>query len=249
MQWDDSAIILSARKHGETSAVVRVLAREHGVFAGVVRGINSKANRGVVQPGNVVNATWNARLAEHIGTFKLELQQAYAAHIMADATRLAALTSACSIVELAMPERHPYPRLYRLFSTFLEDLIGRENWLQNYVRLELDLLAEAGFGLDLSECAATGSKEGLLYVSPKSGRAVSAEAGEPYRDKLLALPAFLLTPTKENAADMQETLAGVRLSGYFLDHWLLAPHNRKLPAARQRLLEILKVHDVKEIAS
>lgn len=241
MHWGDNAIILSVRKHGETSAVVRMLAREHGVYAGVVKGVTSKSNRGIFQLGNVVDAKWSARLSEHLGMFKTELVTPHAAHVMNDAAKLSALTSACAMVELSLPERHPYPRLYELFLQFLVDMHDNDHWLEDYVSLELDLLAEAGFGLDLSRCAATGTTEELIYVSPKSGRAVCREAGEPYRKKMLPLPGFLLpSPGGGSLGNIEETLAGLRLSGYFLTHWLLEPHNRKLPPARARLLQILK---------
>jgi DNA repair protein RecO (recombination protein O) len=241
MHWTDTAIILSARKHGETSAVVRLFARNHGLAAGIVRGAHSKSNRGIIQPGNIVSCTWQARLAEHMGSFKCELLEAGAALIMQDAARLAALTSACAVLETSLPERHPYAKLYGAFREFLDVLKDGKNWEENYVRLELELLAEAGFGLDLSACAASGTSEDLIYVSPKSGRAVSKEAGEPYKEKLLGLPQFLLFPARTGGEyNTDEILAGLRLTGYFLDSWLLSPHNRKLPAARTRLLEILK---------
>jgi DNA repair protein RecO (recombination protein O) len=202
MHWNDSAILLSARKHGETSAVVRVLARGHGVYAGIVKGASSKANRGIVQPGNLVGAHWNARLSEHLGMFRLELAQAHAAHLMHDAARLAALSSCCALMETALPERHPYPALYAALEKLLSQLQTSDDWPLEYIRLELAILAETGFGLDLSKCAATGAVEDLLYVSPKSGRAVSRQAGEPYQDKLLKLPAFLL-PLSRGAGEGQ----------------------------------------------
>jgi DNA repair protein RecO (recombination protein O) len=191
MQWSDVSIILSTRKYGETSAVVRVLTRDRGVFSGVFRGAYSKNNRGMLQAGNVVSAAWNARLAEQLGTFKLELMEAHAAHIMHDGAKLSALSSACSLLEMALPERHPYPKLFADFHEFLHILNSGENWEEEYIKFELSLLSEAGFGLDLSECAATGVSENLIYVSPKSGRAVCADSGEPYKGKLLELPEFL----------------------------------------------------------
>ncbi|MDE3061267.1 MAG: DNA repair protein RecO [Pseudomonadota bacterium] len=194
MHWADTAIILSVRKYGENSAILRVLTKSHGVWGGVVRGSHSKATRGVIQPGNIINASWQARLPEQLGSFKAELLEAGAALIMQEAARLAALTSACAIVEAALPERHPYEKLYTLFHGFLDTLKGSDDWPEEYVRLELALLAESGFGLDLSRCAATGATEELIYVSPRSGRAVSRKAGEPYKEKLLRLPEFLLPP-------------------------------------------------------
>ncbi len=240
MHWTDEAIVLSSRKHGETSAVARVFSQKHGLSAGVVRGVHSKANRGVIQPGNLVSATWQARLSEHLGAFKCELLEANAAGLMNDAARLAALTSICAVIESSLPERHPYPKLYGIFEAFLATLRSDEGWPEAYVKLELSLLAETGFGLDLSQCAGGGATENLMYVSPKSGRAVSAEAGEPYKEKLLALPAFLLPPPPAGGGGSKETLAGLRLTGYFLEHWLLAPHNRKLPPARGRLVQTLQ---------
>ncbi len=238
MKWTDNAVILSTRRHGENSAVVRVLSYEHGVYAGVMRAANAKTQRGVAQVSNIVSATWNARLPEQLGTFSFELMVPSAAHLMHDGAKLSAVVAACSLIEAAMPERHPYPKLYRQLLQFLEALEHDENWPLAYVQLELAVLAESGFGLDLSACAATGRTDELIYVSPKSGRAVCADAGEPYKDKLLPLPGFLKNaPTQEKS---QETLAGMRLSGYFLDSWLLAPHKKTLPAARSRLIKLLE---------
>lgn len=244
MHWSDASIILSSRKYGESSAVVRVLAREHGVFAGVVRSANSKNNRGIVQSGNVVSSQWQARLSQQLGTFKLELLEAHAAHIMRDEAKLAVLSAACTTTEMALPERHPYPKLFSTMHEFLHTLTASDNWQQDYVKYEISLLAESGFGLDLSECAASGRSDDLIYVSPKSGRAVCREAGEPYRYKMLPLPKFLLSsPNPESLPlppDHKETLAGMQLTGYFLENWLLAPHGKKLPAARMRLQNILQ---------
>lgn len=240
VHFTDEAIILSAKKHGETSAVLRLFAKQHGVYAGVMKGAYSKTNRGIIQPGNQVNATWQARLAEHMGMIKLELLRANAALIMADAAALATLSSACALIERSFAERHPYPRLYKEFSVLLNMLTEGGDWAEEYVKFELTLLAESGFGLDLGQCAATGSREDLLYVSPKSGRAVSRQAGEPYKEKLLPLPSFL--QVKSDPAIRRcykETLAGLRLSGYFLDSWLLGPHGKRMPASRGRLIELL----------
>lgn len=239
MQWTDDAIILSVRKYGENKALLRVFARAHGVYAGIVRGATSKANRGILQPGNAVNVTWQARLAEQMGTFKIEPVMPFAAYVMQDRLKLAALSSACALMETALPERHPYPRLYAAFCGFLGCLPETGDWQEPYVRLELAILAESGFGLDLASCAATGVSDDLTYVSPKSGRAVSRQAGEPYKEKLLPLPSFLIGHSGRNGND-KETLAGLRLSGYFLEQRLVEPHGRKLPAARQRLMTMMK---------
>ncbi len=250
MQWTDDAIVLSARKFGENKAVARVFSREHGVYGGVVRGASSKSNRGILQPGNAINVTWNARLSEQLGAFKVELLEPFTAHAMADKFRLAALTSATALLEAALPERHPYPTLYNHFYGFLEQLRDAEHWQETYVKLELEILSQSGFGLDLKTCAATGSADNLTYVSPKSGRAVSRDAGEPYKEKLLELPSFLHPEREAEGSkiprlardERKETLAGLRLTGYFLDSRLVAPHGRKLPAARGRLVAMMKEH-------
>jgi DNA repair protein RecO (recombination protein O) len=241
MQWIDDAIILSIRKYGENKGLVRVFARRHGVNAGIVRGATSKANRGIIQAGNAVSVTWQARLAEQMGTFKIEPVKPFAAYAMQDNLKLAALSSACALMETSLPERHPYPKLYAAFYDFLEHLSDAEHWQEAYVKLELEILAESGFGLDLTQCAATGTSDNLIYVSPKSGRAVSEAAGEPYKVKLLPLPSFLSHSRK--SGNPEDTVAGLKLTGYFLEEWLAAPHGKKLPAARARLFELLRVKE------
>lgn len=245
MNWNDASIILSTRKYGENSALTRVLAREHGVFAGIVRGASSKNNRGIIQSGNVVSSQWQARLSQQLGSFKLELLEAHAAHIMQDAGKLCALTSACALTEMALPERHPYPKLFAALHALMHSLSASNDWLEDYINYEVALLAETGFGLDLSECAATGKTDDLIYVSPKSGRAVSREAGEPYKDKLLPLPSFLLPKSPLHVVGRaregkKEILAGLTLTGYFLEHSLLEPHGKPLPAARARLFHTIQ---------
>lgn len=236
MQWTDTAIILSTRRHGESSAIVRALTRSHGVSAGMVRGAFSKTNRGILQPGNVVNLTWQARNADQLGAFRAELLVPNAALLMQDAQKLSALVAACSIIEAALPEHHPYERIYRDMLTLMDALEHAPDWLQHYVRFELALLADSGFGLDLSECAATGTTQDLVYVSPKSGRAVCEAAGRPYHERMLPLPGFLRAESHEKITPtLKETLAGMRLTGYFLDAWLLGPHKKTLPAVRNRL--------------
>ena len=234
MDWVDDAIVLGARKHGETSAIVQLLTREHGRHAGLVRGGAGSRARGVYQPGNRVSARWRARLPEHLGTFTCELAHSHAAGLLDDALRLAGLTSACAVTEAALAERHPYPRLYDAFLALLAALADEPAWAAVYVRWELGLLDEMGYGLDLSRCAATGGTEDLVYVSPKSGRAVSRAGGEGYRDRLLPLPAFL---AGNGAAPASEVAAGLRLTGYFLDRHVFAPHERASPPARGRFVE------------
>jgi DNA repair protein RecO (recombination protein O) len=235
MEWSDHGIILSARRHGEGSLIVQLLTERHGRHAGLVRGGTGKRTRGVYLPGNTVSATWRARLADHLGNYSCELLGSRAAALLDDPVKLAGLSSLCAVAEIALPEREAHPAVYRGFMIVL-DAFEAGDWHAPYVRWELGLLAELGYGLDLARCAATGRNDALAYVSPRSGRAVSLSAGEPYRDRLLPLPPFLIGATTASAADVQ---AGLRLTGYFLETRLFGPEGRALPAARQRLVDRL----------
>jgi DNA repair protein RecO (recombination protein O) len=248
MEWTDEAIVLTARRHGESAAIVTLLTREHGRHAGLVPGGAGKRSRGLYEAGNFVRATWRARLPEHLGHFACELAAANAARLLDEPLRLAALAAAAAVADSALPERAPHPRAYAGLLGLMEALTdpgrGAEDWAAAYAHWELDLLAELGFGLDLSECAATGTNDRLTYVSPKSGRAVSAAAGEPYRDRLLALPGFLLGPGAIPArpANLGEVLAALALTGHFLarDVFAHGPHPKVgEPAARRRLIDRL----------
>jgi DNA repair protein RecO (recombination protein O) len=236
MNWSDDGYVLSVRRHGEAAAIVNLLTRGHGRHAGLIRGGTGRRLRGVLQPGNQVAATWRARLAEHLGAFTVEAVRDHAAAILPDGDRLAGLTSAVAVTEAALPEREPHLAIHDGFAALLAALDGEPAWAAVYVRFELGLLAELGFGLDLSHCAATGSSDDLAYVSPRSARAVSRGAGAPYKDRLLPLPAFLL-PGATETLTTPDVLDGLKLTGFFLESQIFAPHNRPLPAARSRLLE------------
>lgn len=239
MQWSDEGVILGVRPHGETGAVLELFTRAHGRHLGLVHGGRSRKLRPVLQTGNHVDATWKARLADNLGHFALELRKGFAAHVMDDAAALAALTSMAALARL-LPERDPHPNLYEVTLFVLGFLDEREMWPALVVRWELALLEELGFGLDLASCAATGRTGDLVYVSPRSGRAVSAEAGEPYKDRLLALPPFLLGRQQSATAVMGEHLkAGFALTGHFLEARVLTPRGLSLPEARARLLSYL----------
>lgn len=249
MHWDDQAILLSVKKHGEHQARVAAFCRQHGVYASIARGAYSKKQRGIYQPGNIVSVKWNARLPEHMGNITAEMHEPVTAFILADAAKLAALSSLCSLVEMILPERHPYPDLYEKFYALLLYIKSSDAWHEQYVLFELELLAQSGFGLDLTSCAANGQTDDLQYVSPKSGRAVCAEAGAPYKDRLFMLPSFLLAfnvrgeveaQRAEGGNKSEEILAGLRLSGYFLDAWLLEPHGKTLPVGRRQLIEMIE---------
>ncbi|MBL6928303.1 MAG: DNA repair protein RecO [Rhodospirillales bacterium] len=246
MEWVDQGIVLSARRHGESSVIATLLTRAHGCHAGLVRGGAGKRARGILQPGNKVEARWRARLAEHLGTMMCELTHPYAAAVMDDADRLAALSSACALTEAALPEREAHEAVYDGLLVLLE-AIESNDWPTVYVHWEIGLLGELGFGLDLSECAATGRNDQLAYVSPKSGRAVSLAAGEAYENKLLPLPAFLVSiDGKGDVSEMSEVADGLRLTGYFLERHVLSHHDKGLPAARRRLAARLNKYKQRE---
>ncbi len=237
MEWRDDAIVLSAKRHGESAVLVHVMTEAHGRHAGLVPGGASRRVRGVYQPGNQVACRWRARLAAHLGTMNAELVNARAAALLDDPARLAALSAACSVLDAVLLEREPHAAIYHGLVAFLDALAepARDvtDWGAAYVGWELGVLRELGFGLDLSTCAATGTTVNLSWVSPKSGRAVSAAAGEPYRGKLLRLPDFLING---DGADKDALLDGLKLTGHFLARHGLHRDDAKLPAARDRLL-------------
>lgn len=239
MEWADEGFVLATRRHGEHGLVVHVLTRAHGRHAGLVRGGQGRRTRTAFQIGNRISLTWKARLADHLGALTGELLHGHAARFIEDAPRLACLSAVAAIAESALPEREPHPRMFEGLASLLDALDRDEGWARGYVEWELALLAELGFGLDLARCAATGRTEALAFVSPKSGQAVSAEAGAPYREKLLRLPPFLLPHAAESRPDARDLLDGLALTRYFLERRVFAPHGRKLPAARGRFVDAL----------
>tara|TARA_Y100001934_G_scaffold36311_1_gene41707 strand:+ start:60 stop:806 length:747 start_codon:yes stop_codon:yes gene_type:complete len=236
MEWTDHGIVLSARRHGESSVVLSVLTEAHGQHAGLVRGGQSRRRRGVMEPGNLVAVTWRARLEEHLGNYTVELETGYAARLLVYAERLAALTSLCATLDNCLAEREAHPQLFSDTLHLIHDL-DKEAFAARYVLWEFGLLGELGFGLDLSSCAATGVVDDLIYVSPRSAQAVSRDAGAPYRDKLLKLPAFLKEEAEPGIGDI---LDGLRLTGYFLDRHVFQPQERRLPDARERFVSLLQ---------
>ncbi|MEQ8604304.1 MAG: DNA repair protein RecO [Marivibrio sp.] len=240
MEWRDDAIILNVRRHGENAAVLSVLTRDHGRYGGLVRGGQSRRLKGVLQPGNCIAAHWRARLEEHLGTMTVEPVTSHAAGLMLDPGRLAALSSALAVVEAGLPEREAHPEVFQDLAALLVALES-DSWAETYVRWEVSVLADLGFGLDLSACAATGVTEDLVFVSPRTGRAVSREAGRPYQERLLPLPAFLAAPLSESVAggrrraSAEELGAALALTGHFLARHIFAPHGRPPPDARARL--------------
>jgi DNA repair protein RecO (recombination protein O) len=234
MQWSDEGIVLSVRPHGETAAVVELWTRTHGRHLGLVHGGRSRRIRPLLQTGNHVDATWKARLVDQLGHMSLEMRRGFAAEAMDDAAALAAISTLTTLTRL-LPERDPHPNLYEITLFVLGFLNDASVWPALMVRWELALLDELGFGLDLGQCAATGANDQLIYVSPKTGRAVSESAGEPYRDRLLTLPQFL-TKQRTSVVTPRDLRDGFALTGYFLEARVLGPRGEKMPEARQRIL-------------
>lgn len=236
MEWREKAIILGAKRHGETSAIVEVLTHDHGRHAGLVRSGRSKRMRPILQQGNIVEVTWRARLEEHLGSFTIESVNLNAALVMDAPIRLAGLTTLTALCSL-LPEREPHSDIYDATRLILSNIENDDIWPALLVRWEAGLLDCLGFGLDLSQCAATGQTTDLIYVSPKSGRAVSASAGEPYKTRLLPLPRFFLGSMQANDKDL---IDGFGLTGFFLNRHLSAPRGIELPDSRERLIKYLK---------
>ncbi len=240
MQWTDKGIILHTKRHKETGHVVSLFTKEHGRYAGFIRGSQKSLQQKSIFPGNVVTASWQARLSEHLGTYTLETEKSLFTHVLNEPPRLAALTSLCALLYLSTPEREAMPEAFEEFLEFL-DLLFLFNWEAAYVRFELFILHALGFGLSLEHCARTGATTDLAYVSPRTGRALSRTVGEDYRHQLLALPPFLQLPNdqKEPIA-VQDILTGLELTGYFLERYVLHPHDKKLPYTRVLLIHYLK---------
>lgn len=237
MDWTDRGFVLSVRPLGERDAILSLFTREHGRHPGLVRGGAGRRLGALLQPGNEAHAQWRARLADHLGTYALEPGTAHAALLLAAPRRLAGLSALCALLDLVLPEREPHAALFDGLEILLGILAGDGPWPALMVRFELEVLRDLGFGLDLSACALSGATSGLAFVSPRTGRAVSAEAGAPWADKLLRLPAFLTADG--GPAEAADVLDGFALTGHFIERHILHPQGRGLPAARDRLLSLL----------
>ena len=233
MQWTDDGIVLGVRRHGETSAIAELMTRAHGRHLGLVRGGFGSRLKPILQAGNSVSATWRARLDEHLGHYTVEAVQLRTAAVFAAPHAVFGVTHVASLVRL-LPERDPHPALYESLENIVNRLDDAAQLAAMVARFELYLLAELGFGLDLGACVSTGVTQDLVYVSPKSGRAVSRAAGEPWHEKLLRLPDFLrdgtVVPSDADLAD------GFSLTGYFLTRHVLEPRQLTLSDARPHFI-------------
>jgi len=237
MEWFDDAFVLSARAHGESGAIVDLLTESHGRFVAHVAGGASRKMRPFLQVGVRVRAQYRARTSDQLGSAAVEPVGEGPAALFDDPLALIGLSAAAAVAAGALPEREPHPGAFLAFEALCQTLALPQVWPAVFVRFEAGLLEELGFGLDLSRCAATGSVDDLIYVSPKSGRAVSRTAGEPYRDKLLKLPPFMLGA--QGGLGPGDIADGLTMTGHFLAEFVFAPMNRPLPPARVWMLERL----------
>ena len=241
MEWTDEALLLSALPHGENAMIVTLLTATQGRHAGLVAGGQSRKNAALLQQGNHVKARWRARLSDHLGNLSLETITPYAAKWLSSPEILALIASAMAVTEASLPERQPMPDLYAALHALFEQP-DPTLWAPAYIAWEIGVLKALGYGMDLSVCALSGAREGLAYISPRTGRAVTEEAAAPYRDRLLPLPAFLCGASVWDEADI---LKGLDLTGHFLTRHVFAnPQSRRLvpidgqlPLARQRLVD------------
>ncbi len=234
MEWEAPAIVLDVRPYGEGDAIATVLTEAQGRHRGLARGGSGRRNAAIWQRGNLIQARWVARLPEQLGSFSGELAYATAALVLDEPLRLAVLSAACAVAEGALPEREPHPRLFAGLLRLLANLAHNSDILGELVRWETDVLADLGYGLDFSRCTVTGETSGLVWVSPKTGRAVSDGGAGAWKSRLLRLPAFLRDGDAGGPADWRD---GLLLTGHFLARDAFGQHHRPLPAARLDLYD------------
>lgn len=239
MEWRDEGILLWVRRHGESNVIVEALTAEHGRHSGLVRGGASKTQAAVLQPGAQLALEWNARLIEHLGTFKVDLIRSRAGTLMGNRDALAGLNAVSAILVQFLPERDPNPEVYEITLDLVDAMAAQDpHWPVKYAHWELAFLQALGFGLDLGSCASTGQTEDLVFVSPRSGRAVCRAAGAPFADRMLPLPQFLTGQARPAIADVREAL---RMTGYFLQHWVCEAFDvQEMPEPRARLLRLME---------
>ncbi|MBU1378431.1 MAG: DNA repair protein RecO [Alphaproteobacteria bacterium] len=241
MEFEDDAFVLAARAHGEAGAIVDLLTARHGRYAAHVAGGASRKMKPFLQPGAQVLLRYRARVSDQLGSAQLEPVGEGPSALFDDALALAGIAAAAAVANGALPEREPHPGAYLAFEALTAAFAIPDIWPAVFVRFEAGLLQDLGFGLDLSKCASTGAVDDLIYVSPRTGRAVSRNAGEPYKDRLLALPPFMLSA--QGRLTPGDIGAGLDLTGHFLEAFVFHPQNRPLPPARVWLLDRLRELD------
>ena len=237
MEWRDEGLIIGLRRHGENSVIVETMTRGHGRHLGIVKGGRSRRMQPVLQPGNSVGLVWRARLEEHLGVYAIEPLRQRASLLMESALALSGINLVGAWLRF-LPERDPHEILFEMVEALADHLADPSLAPALMARFELAVLSELGFGLDLEQCAATGARDDLVWVSPRTGRAVSRAAGEPYADRMLRLPPFMLgAQTGVAAGDVGD---GLELTGRFLEQFVFGPLNKPLPPARVWLLDRLR---------
>lgn len=237
MEFEDDAYVLSARAHGETGAIVELLTARHGKYVAHVAGGASRRMKPFLQAGARTIVHYRARVSDQLGSAQLEPVGEGPSALFDDRMALAGLSAAAAVAAAALPEREPHPGVFLAFEALTSALMLPEIWPAVFVRFEAGLLQELGFGMDLSKCAATGEVDDLIYVSPRTGRAVSRKAGEPYKDRLLPLPPFMLSA--QTGLAVGDVKAGLDLTAHFLELFVFGPINKPLPPARVWLVERL----------
>ena len=235
MEWRDEGLVIGVRRHGEGSAIVEAMTRHHGRHLGLVRGARSPRLQGVLQPGNSLALVWRARLDEHLGAFAVEALNLRAGRLIASGMALAGISYLGALARL-LPERDAHEALFTALTLIAEHLDSPRIAPPLLAHFELQMLSECGFRLDLDACAATGARENLIYVSPKSGRAVSGAAGAPYRERLLPLPAFLRGDAANAAPSAADLEGAFRLTRFFLERDLFGARGLEVPDARRAFL-------------
>lgn len=233
IEWSAEGTVTASRPHGETAVIIEAITRERGRAAGLVHGGASRRMAAALQPGSQVALRWRARIDDALGTFAVEPVRSRAG-VLGDRLALAGLSSACALIGFALAERQAFPEVYDATQTLLDQLLD-PGWPQAYLEWEVLLLDRTGYGLDLSRCAATGRADGLAYVSPRTGRAVTEAGAGEWADRLLVLPPVLLGAD----ADLSGIVQGLGVTGHFLEHSLARAVGRPLPEARRRLIDAL----------
>ena len=261
MQWQDTGLVVRVTPFGERDGIVHILTRSGGLCAGIAKGIRTSGRRSKslqgIQVGTEVEAVWIARLEEQLGTWQLEPVRSFSALAFDDPLALKALQAVCDLLADSLPERLEMTQVYNQTYGLIEFMVLLDktaplDWLPNFSIWERDMLAALGFGLDLTECASTGSLEDLVYISPRTGRAVSRTEGLPYHDKLLPLPewlhpAYVVPPPvkgsnisqKSDRETLEAALVCLKVTGFFLNRWVLEPIRKPLPISRGHFLDAL----------
>jgi DNA repair protein RecO (recombination protein O) len=231
MKIEDTGIIISSYKFGDTALVVKILSQNHGVIKGLLKG--QRRNHSTIQSGNLVHFTWSARLSEHLGMLSISLEKAYSLLNFSDYQKILSISSLCSLLDALLPEREEYSDIFEEFIAYMHNL-SFDNWLQRYIMMELLILNRTGFGIDLEKCSVTGTSNNVTYISPKSGSAVSKDVGEPYKSRLFKIPAFFLEKENEmvqkQPTEMQEILEGLEITRYFFAKHFFTDSFAKLPS-------------------